>query len=30
LSKGTSMDLQMQATGKIMLLTEYLQSIQAK
>jgi len=30
LSKGTSMDLQMQATGKIMLITEYLQSIQAK
>jgi hypothetical protein len=30
LSKGTSLDLQMQATGKIMLLTEYLQSIQAK
>jgi mono/diheme cytochrome c family protein len=30
LSKGTSMDLQMQATGKIMMITEYLQSIQAK
>ena len=30
LSKGTSLDLQMQATGKIMLITEYLQSIQAK
>jgi mono/diheme cytochrome c family protein len=30
LSKGTGMDLQMQATGKIMLITEYLQSIQAK
>ena len=30
LSKGTSLDLQMQATGKVMLITEYLQSIQAK
>jgi mono/diheme cytochrome c family protein len=30
LSKGTSLDLQLQATGKIMLITEYLQSIQAK
>lgn len=30
LSQGTPMDLQMQATGKIMLITEYLQSIQAK
>ena len=30
LSKGTSLDLQLQATGKIMLMTEYLQSIQAK
>ena len=30
LSKGTALDLQMQATGKIMLMTEYLQSIQAK
>jgi mono/diheme cytochrome c family protein len=30
LSKGTSLDLQMQTTGKIMLITEYLQSIQAK
>lgn len=28
LSKGTSLDLQLQATGKIMLITEYLQSIQ--
>jgi mono/diheme cytochrome c family protein len=30
LSKGTSSDLQLQATGKIMMITEYLQSIQAK
>jgi mono/diheme cytochrome c family protein len=30
LSKGTSLDLQMQTTGKIMLITEYLQSILAK
>jgi mono/diheme cytochrome c family protein len=30
LSKGTSLDLQMATTGKIMLITEYLQSIQAK
>jgi mono/diheme cytochrome c family protein len=30
LSKGTSLDLQLQATGKIMLITEYLESIQAK
>lgn len=30
LSKGTSLDLQLQATGKIMLITEYLQSIQQK
>jgi len=30
LSNGTSMDLQLQATGKIMMITEYLQSIQAK
>lgn len=30
LSKSTSLDLQLQATGKIMLMTEYLQSIQAK
>jgi mono/diheme cytochrome c family protein len=30
LSKGTSLDLQLQATGKIMMITEYLQSIQAK
>jgi mono/diheme cytochrome c family protein len=29
-SKGTSLDLQLQTTGKIMLITEYLQSIQAK
>jgi mono/diheme cytochrome c family protein len=30
LSKGSSLDLQLQATGKIMLITEYLQSIQQK
>ncbi len=30
LAKGTSLDLQLQTTGKIMLITEYLQSIQAK
>ena len=30
LSKGTSLDLQLQATGRIMMITEYLQSIQAK
>lgn len=30
LAKGTSLDLQLQATGKIMMITEYLQSIQAK
>ncbi|MEO8603931.1 MAG: cytochrome c [bacterium] len=30
LSKGTSLDLQLQTTGKIMMITEYLQSIQAK
>ena len=30
LSKGTSMDLQLEATGKIMMITEYLQSIQQK
>jgi mono/diheme cytochrome c family protein len=30
LSKGTSMDLQLATTGKIMMITEYLQSIQAK
>jgi mono/diheme cytochrome c family protein len=30
LSEGTSLDLQLQTTGKIMLITEYLQSIQAK
>ncbi|MFN8641808.1 MAG: c-type cytochrome [Candidatus Binatia bacterium] len=29
-SKGTPLDLQLQTTGKIMLITEYLQSIQAK
>jgi mono/diheme cytochrome c family protein len=29
-SEGTSLDLQLQTTGKIMLITEYLQSIQAK
>ena len=29
-SKGTALDLQLQTTGKIMLITEYLQSIQAK
>ena len=27
---STPLDLQLQATGKIMLITEYLQSIQAK
>ncbi len=30
LSKGTALDLQLQTTGKIMMITEYLQSIQAK
>lgn len=30
LSKGTPLDLQLQTTGKIMLITEYLQSIQQK
>lgn len=30
LSKGTSLDLQLQTTGKIMMITEFLQSIQAK
>ncbi len=30
LSKGSSLDLQLQTTGKIMMLTEYIQSIQAK
>jgi mono/diheme cytochrome c family protein len=30
LSKGTSLDLQLQTTGKVMMITEYLQSIQAK
>lgn len=29
-SKGTALDLQLQTTGKIMLITEYLQSIQVK
>lgn len=29
LSQGTSLDLQLQTTGKIMMITEYLQSIQA-
>jgi mono/diheme cytochrome c family protein len=29
-AKGSSMDLQLQTTGKIMMITEYLQSIQAK
>lgn len=29
-SKGSALDLQLQSTGKIMLITEYLQSIQAK
>lgn len=29
-SDGTALDLQLQTTGKIMLITEYLQSIQAK
>ena len=29
-SEGTALDLQLQTTGKIMLITEYLQSIQAK
>jgi mono/diheme cytochrome c family protein len=30
LSKGTSLDLQLQTTGMIMMITEYIQSIQAK
>jgi mono/diheme cytochrome c family protein len=30
LSKGSSLDLQLQATGKIMMITEYVESIQAK
>lgn len=30
LSKGSSLDLQLATTGKIMMLTEYIQSIQAK
>jgi mono/diheme cytochrome c family protein len=30
LSQGSSLDLQLAATGKIMMITEYLQSIQAK
>jgi hypothetical protein len=30
LAKGTSLDLQLRTTGKIMLITEYVQSIQAK
>ncbi len=30
LSKGSALDQHLQATGKIMLITEYLQSIQAK
>ena len=30
MSAGTSLDLQLQTTGKIMEITEYLQSIQAK
>jgi mono/diheme cytochrome c family protein len=30
LSKGSALDLQLQTTGKIMMITEYLQSIQAK
>ena len=30
LSKGSALDLQLQATGKIMMITEYLQSIQQK
>jgi mono/diheme cytochrome c family protein len=30
MSQGTSLDLQLQTTGKIMEITEYLQSIQAK
>lgn len=30
LSKGTDMDLQLATTGKIMMITEYIQSIQAK
>lgn len=30
LSKGSALDLHLQTTGKIMLITEYLQSIQAK
>ena len=28
--RGTALDLQLQTTGKIMLITEYVQSIQAK
>ena len=30
MSPNTSLDLQLQATGKIMMITEYLQSIQVK
>jgi len=30
MSKGSALDLQLQTTGKIMMITEYLQSIQAK
>ena len=30
MSKGTDMDLQLATTGKIMMITEYIQSIQAK
>jgi mono/diheme cytochrome c family protein len=30
MSKGTPLDLQLQTTGKIMMITEYLLSIQAK
>jgi mono/diheme cytochrome c family protein len=30
MSEGTPMDLQLATTGKIMMITEYLQSIQAK
>jgi mono/diheme cytochrome c family protein len=30
MSKGTPLDLQLQTTAKIMMITEYLQSIQAK
>jgi len=29
-AQGSSLDLQLQTTGKIMMITEYLQSIQAK